>query len=308
MLEEISMAWNRRYSWASSLRSSLWVVPLSALALEFALKRLAEMLGNWMLGQGWYNLHTGYFGVNATEAHAILDRIFALNVTCLVFAFASLLVAIQVAGGQYTPRIIATTLLRNNVISGIIGLFLFTMIWAHRTMLQLGQSNVVPQLQVFLASVFGLCSLIAFVVLIDYCAKFLRPVSLVNQVGEQGIAVIESMYPQPFRDAPDEDPAPPAGPPDRVINHEGHSGVVLEFCRHGRGRTTRSGRDGIRTHYGRRCRLRSTTRRRPCSPLTSCNGCWDWWGGVRYRTIFSGTEAVRHASSCAHRTGRISYT
>jgi hypothetical protein len=55
MLEEISMAWNRRYSWASSLRSSLWVVPLSALALEFALKRLAEMLGNWMLGQGWYN-------------------------------------------------------------------------------------------------------------------------------------------------------------------------------------------------------------------------------------------------------------
>jgi uncharacterized membrane protein len=227
MLEEISMAWNRRYSWASSLRSSLWVVPLSALALEFALKRLAEMLGNWMLGQGWYNLHTGYFGVNATEAHAILDRIFALNVTCLVFAFASLLVAIQVAGGQYTPRIIATTLLRNNVISGIIGLFLFTMIWAHRTMLQLGQSNVVPQLQVFLASVFGLCSLIAFVVLIDYCAKFLRPVSLVNQVGEQGIAVIESMYPQPFRDAPDEDPALPAGPPGRVISHEGHSGVVL---------------------------------------------------------------------------------
>ena len=43
-------------------------------------------------------------------------RSITLNLSFLVFTFGSLLVAIQVAGGQYTPRIIATTLLRDNVI------------------------------------------------------------------------------------------------------------------------------------------------------------------------------------------------
>mgnify|MGYP003693892103 CR=1 FL=1 len=44
--------------------------------------------------------------------------------------FGSLLVAIQVAGGQLTPRIIATTLLRNNVVRYSVGLFVFTLVFA----------------------------------------------------------------------------------------------------------------------------------------------------------------------------------
>ena len=47
-----------------------------------------------------------------------------------MFTLGSLLVAIQVAGGQLTPRIIATTLLRNNVIRFAVGLFAFTLFCA----------------------------------------------------------------------------------------------------------------------------------------------------------------------------------
>jgi len=93
-------------------------------------------------------------------------------------------------GGQYTPRVIATTLLRDNVIRWIVGLFVFTMLWAHRTMLQMGQWPRVPQFQVFLAIMFGLFSVIAFIILIDYSARLLRPVSLVRRIGEHGIAVV----------------------------------------------------------------------------------------------------------------------
>jgi len=204
-----------------------------------------------MVSQGFYDLKYGFLALSATEAHAFLDRIFTITLTCLVFAFGSLLVAIQVAGGQYTPRIIATTLLRDNVIRCIVGLFVFTALWANRTMVQLGQGGLlVPQFQVFLGALFGFASLIAFIVLIGYCAKLLRPVSLVRRVAKQGIAVIESVYPYPTQDvyAPPVPtkkrklgllswgsrdsaavPAPAAkrGPPDRVIYHQGRSAIVL---------------------------------------------------------------------------------
>jgi uncharacterized membrane protein len=233
------------------VRSSLWIIPVFALIAEVLMKRLAETLGGWMVREGFYDLQTGFYAVSATEAHAILDRIFTLNLSCLVFTFGSLLVAIQVAGGQYTPRIIATTLLRDNVIRWIVGLFVFSLVWSHRTMAQLGQGNDVPQFEVFLASMIAFASLIAFIVLIDYSAKLLRPVSLVMRVAEQGFTVIENIYPNVVTNEPAEaahggkqrggvqqsgptcktiesmPPALPLGAPDRVIYHEGDSGVVL---------------------------------------------------------------------------------
>lgn len=196
------MTWNRRYSLMCYIKSSLWVVPVLALLAAIALKRLAEYLGVWLVGLGFYDLQSGFFGVNEAEAHAILDRIFSLNLSCLVFTFGSLLVAIQVAGGQYTPRIIATTLLRDNVIRWIVGLFLFNLIWVNRTMIQMGSSADVPQFQIFLAIAFALASLIAFIVLIDYCAKLLRPVTLAGRIGEQGVLAIDSVYPNPTNDLP----------------------------------------------------------------------------------------------------------
>jgi len=248
--QESHMAWNRRYSLRSYVRSALWIVPVLALITEFVVKPLAEALSGWMVSQGFYDLQTGFFAVNATEAHAILDRIFTLNLSCLMFTFGSLLVAIQVAGGQYTPRIIATTLLQDAVIRGIVGLFVFTLLWAHRTMIQLGQSTQVPQFQVFLTTIFAIASLIAFILLIDYSAKLLRPVSLVRRVSEQGVAVIDSVYPYPTQDLPvpaapprqpqwrfpswrsrgepiHSTPATKRGPPDRVIYHQGKSATVL---------------------------------------------------------------------------------
>ena len=244
------MSWNRWYSLKSYFKSSLWIVPVFAVAAGLVVKRLSERLGSWMVSQGFYDLKTGFMGLSAAEAHSALDRIFTLALSCLVFTFGSMLVAIQVAGGQYTPRIIATTLLRDNVVRWIVGMFVFTLLWVHRTMVQLGNEPEVPQFQVVLGVLFGLASLVAFLVLIDYSAKLLRPVSLVGRIGEQGIAVIDSVYPEPTRqvDAPaatakrrtlgllswatrgpvsPSAPAQKRGQPDRVIRHPRGSAVVL---------------------------------------------------------------------------------
>ena len=227
---KLAIAWNRRYSAASYIRSSLWIVPVIALIVEVVLKRLSEGLGGWMVSQGYYDMKTAFLALSAAEAHAVLDRFFTLTLTCMVFTFGSLLVAIQVAGGQYTPRIIATTLLRDNVIRGIVGLFVFTLMWSHRTMVQLGNEAEVPQLQVFIALLLALASIIAFIVLIDYAARLLRPVSLVGRVGEQGLAVINNVYPESTHDitaAPLAHAIMERRSPDHIVYYPGKSGIVL---------------------------------------------------------------------------------
>ncbi|MGF6600848.1 hypothetical protein P3T23_005587 [Paraburkholderia sp. GAS448] len=100
---------NRWYSLKSHLRSSLWTVPLIAVAVYAVVKPLTEMMGRWMIREGMLDPKTGFLGLSMTGARSLVGDIVSASLSFLVFTFGSLLVAIQVAGGQYTPRIIATT-------------------------------------------------------------------------------------------------------------------------------------------------------------------------------------------------------
>ena len=145
------MTWNRWYTFKSFIRSALWITPFFAVVAAALLKRIAEAFGKWAPEQGLWVRGQAFLNLQPAEAVGYIDRIFTMNLSFLVFTFGSLLVAIQIAGGQYTPRIIATTLLRDNVIRGISGLFVFTMLWANRTLAAFTPDNV-PQFQVFLTA------------------------------------------------------------------------------------------------------------------------------------------------------------
>src|SRR6516165_3088527 len=213
------MAWNRWYAFRSYLRSSLWIVPFIALLLEqvtfrgvYALSGRIVWIPSWPLG--------------LEGTRTALQTIITLILSFILFTFGSMLVAIQVASGQLTPRIIATTLLRDNVIRYTVGLFVFTLLFAIGTVARI-ETNV-PHLLVWVTAILGLGSLMAFLFLIDYAARLLRPVSIVWLVGEKGRSVIESVYPTPIKNT---DALPPQhqrlGPPDRVISHQGKSAIVL---------------------------------------------------------------------------------
>ena len=128
------MQWNRRYVRRSYVSGSMWVVPLFALVLYAVFHRGVNALGNWLVEQGWASESVSFLGLSVSGARTQLELFITLNLSFLVFTFGSLLVAIQVAGGQYTPRIIATTLLRDNVIRVIVGIFLFTLAFAVRVL------------------------------------------------------------------------------------------------------------------------------------------------------------------------------
>jgi uncharacterized membrane protein len=90
----------------------------------------------------------------------VLNTIETLTISFIVFTFGSMLVAIQVASGQLTPQIIATTLLRNNVIRFTVGLFTFTMLFAVGTGARLDRSMTHPAIATSWA--LGVASIAAF--------------------------------------------------------------------------------------------------------------------------------------------------
>jgi len=212
------MFWNVRYRVASYVRSSLWIIPIIAVLLQQILGRLLQALDA--------RLGLTFLGFGIEGAKALFNAVITFSLSVIVFTFGSLLIAIQVSSGQYTPRIIATTLLRNNVIRYTVGLFVFTFLFAIRGLNQ--TETTVHQLFVLVTGLLGLVCVAAFLYLIDYSARFLRPVSLVANVGEQGLAVIDSVYPEPFHDEakPDATLEIDAGPIERSVLHHGNSAIV----------------------------------------------------------------------------------
>ena len=125
-----------------------------------------------------------------------------------------------------TPRIIATTLLRNDVVKYTVGLFVFALFFSLSAQNRIEKD--VYQLVTFLAALFGVFSFAAFFYLIDYASRLLRPVSILTSVGDKGIEVVERVYgvPSPDSDITKSESRKPGGSV-RVIEHQGKSAIVL---------------------------------------------------------------------------------
>jgi uncharacterized membrane protein len=213
------VAWGVLYRTTSYLRSALWTVPLLAIVLVLAVAPLLRLLDSWL---GWH-----ISGLNVAGAQALYQTVITLTLSFMVFTFGSLLVAIQIAGGQLTPRIIATTLLRDSVVKYSVGLFVFSLIFA---VIALNRSqNTVQDIVALVTAVLGIACMATFLFLIDYAARLLRPVSILDRVGKEGLAAIKAVYPHPSGATTDV-----AGPlpslsdvPRRIVEHVGNSEIVL---------------------------------------------------------------------------------
>jgi len=219
------MRWNLKYAIRSYIIHSMWLVPLFALLFYFVFAQATSAFEAWLLRTGRIDASTAYLGLSLSGARSLFETVVTLNLSFLVFTFGSLLVAIQVAGGQYTPRIIATTLLRDKVIRRTVGYFVFTLIFALRVLTRMDEA--VHQFNTFIAAMLGVFSMMVFLFLIDYAARFLRPVSIVEKVGKFGVDVIQGVYPD-GTERPRPGPAPTTlGPPDRIVVAAGAPGAVL---------------------------------------------------------------------------------
>lgn len=210
------LTWNRLYRATSYVRSALWVVPFLAILLVLILAPTLVQLDEW--------LGPRRPGFGTAGAQALYQTVITLTLSFIVFTFGSLLVAVQIAGGQLTPRIIATTLLRDNVVRYTVGLFVFTLIFAVMALDRL--ENEVHEIVSLVVALLGITCIAAFLFLIDYAARLLRPVSIVARVADDGLAVIDALYPKPT--GQDEADAAVANHTrQRVVHHDGASEIVV---------------------------------------------------------------------------------
>ena len=214
------LGWNRIYRSLSYLRSALWVVPILAVLLERLTYRVLRFVDQWVT---W-----DLTGLGADGARALFQTVITLTLSFIVFSFGSLLVALQVASAQLTPRVIATTLLRDKVIKYSVGLNVFALLFAVHGLNH--TEAAVFQLGTFVASLLGIACLASFLFFIDHAARLLRPVNIVALVCDQGMEVIRSVYP---REGAETQAAAGASPrslletPTLVVDHIGRSQIVL---------------------------------------------------------------------------------
>jgi uncharacterized membrane protein len=212
------MSWNRWYAFKSYTLSALWLAPLIAIALA-----QVTFWGSRALGLDFGGIPGFTFSDDGIVS--VMDINITATLSYIVFAFGSLLVAIQVSSAQLTPRIIATTLLRDNVIRSIVGVFVYGLLIA---IVVKNRMDVAPRFMISLAAIWGLVSTVAFLFLIDYAARLLRPVTICWRVGQQGLKVIEAVYPRANdKQRRSTSSRQDLGPADRVVEHRGTSAVVL---------------------------------------------------------------------------------
>jgi uncharacterized membrane protein len=221
------VTWGRWYEIKSYLRSAVWTAPVIALALQQATFRIASA----------HQLDFGPipgFVYSREGAIAVADYVITSATAFIVFTFGSMIVAIQVASGHSSPRIIATMLLRDKGIRLSVGVFTYALLLAVAVKARI---DTIPQSLISITGVLALISVAVFLFLIDHAAKLLRPVTIVTRIAEDGLTVIDDVYPEPIAAAPAGMPVVDAvhpaasreelAPPERTIVHCGRSAVVL---------------------------------------------------------------------------------
>src|SRR5688500_12510689 len=110
------MTWLQRYQLRRRFRWSLWVYPAIAMAAVFIvapLVRSVERATEWP----WLNL-------TPDGARSVLSAFTSSMLTFVVFVVSSMLIVVQLASAQLTPRVIAMAF-SNRKVKWVLGAFTF---------------------------------------------------------------------------------------------------------------------------------------------------------------------------------------
>jgi uncharacterized membrane protein len=166
-------------------------------------------------------------GYSPDAARSVLNAIVPATLTFIVLILSTLLLTIQLASSQMSPRLIGSLLSRRPV-KACLFVFVFSYVYCAAALGRI--EDRVPQLTIATAIGLTLVSVAAVLFLIDYLARELRPVQMLSWTAKVGRKVIEQVYPDFASDsAPHlrsaDSPALPV--PSETIVHTGRSGVLL---------------------------------------------------------------------------------
>jgi uncharacterized membrane protein len=214
------MTWLQRYRLRSFVRDSVWLPPLLGLLAALVANRLMVSVDRVLV---W----PSRFGVEGSRI--LLTALASSLLTFIVFVFSILLLAVQLASAQLTPRVIAH-FYRNRVLRLSLSIFVFVFTFDLAVVFRIDAS--MPRPSVSLAVYSSVASIGIFLYMIDRVGKSLRPVAILTGIGKVGQDVIEHVYPRRL-DATENAPGlraavQPIGDPRRTVENF-RPGVVLAF-------------------------------------------------------------------------------
>jgi uncharacterized membrane protein len=184
------------------LRHSVWILPVATLVFALVFVRLVR----------WADAQLGWeAAVHAEGARALLGALASSMLTFIVFVFSILLVTLQIAGAQLSPRLIEIAL-RDRVTSIALSAFVFTFTFSLAVLARI--DDTVPQLAAWIATYGNLACIAVYIWMIEHVGRMLRPASLLDRVAREGRQAVEAIYPRLTFDPPAA--APPA--PDPVLD------------------------------------------------------------------------------------------
>lgn len=185
------MNWLQRYRIRHYIQNSIVVLPV--LGIVAALVIIA-LLHSIEVKEGLQSSRS------AEAARVVIGTLAAAMLTFIVFLSSTLLVAVQLASAQLTPRVIAFVF-RDPVTKSALTVFVFTFMLSLAVLVRI--DDTVPLISSRLATWGCVVSLCAFFYLIDHVGKYLRPSGVLKGIGNTGRDVIESVYPRLLNESPE---------------------------------------------------------------------------------------------------------
>jgi uncharacterized membrane protein len=198
------------------LFSSLWFVPvicvLAGVALSFGTIALDRLSGGSFVPTS--------FSGDADSARSILMAVATSMVTLTGLVLTITMVVVQLAMGQFTPRVLRT-ILRDRPSQLAIGIFVATFAHAMVAMREVrgpngGDEGHVPGLAIVVAYFLIVVCIVVLVLYVHHIGQSLRVASLIDSVGDETRVLVDKLYPPNARPREASAELPP-GEPTQVI-------------------------------------------------------------------------------------------
>ena len=217
------MSWLDRYRFQLYVRNSIWLFPALSIVVGLIAVTLLHQVDRTL---GWE------LSISPETARMIMSTVAASMFTLVTVGSSAVLLVVQLASAQLTPRII-TLVYRNNLRKLSLSIFVFTFTFAVGVLVRIEGS--VPLLTSYIAAYGFLINLALFLHFIDSIGKTVRPSSALAVVGLAGREVVQSLYPSKLKTHHPKAETPVEllnRQPSRIIINE-VDGVVLAFDRSG---------------------------------------------------------------------------
>jgi uncharacterized membrane protein len=217
-----------------SLRTSLWFIPAVCVVLAIA----TAMLTGWIDDRVDAGFPSGVlFSSSPESARSFLTTISASMITFTGLVFSITIVVLQLASGQFSPRVLRT-FLRDRLSQLSLGIFVATFTYSLVVLRHVrsageveGLGASIPRISTATAFVLVLVSVGFFIYYINHMAQSIRVSHIIASVGHETRKLFTVIY-----DHADVTPASledhPSGEPDGRVRAP-ETGVVLAFDRDG---------------------------------------------------------------------------